>query len=63
MEVVLHEGRKHIVRRLLDAVGYPVLSLVRTAGRSGAARPTPSRASWRALSKDEVAALYKAAGL
>ena len=31
VEVVLHEGRKHIVRRLLDAVGYPVEQLVRTA--------------------------------
>jgi 23S rRNA pseudouridine2605 synthase len=31
VEVVLHEGRKHIVRRLLDAVGHPVQRLVRTA--------------------------------
>jgi 23S rRNA pseudouridine2605 synthase len=31
VEVVLHEGRKHIVRRLLAAVGHPVQRLVRTA--------------------------------
>jgi 23S rRNA pseudouridine2605 synthase len=31
VEVVLHEGRNHIVRRLLDAVGHPVERLVRTA--------------------------------
>jgi 23S rRNA pseudouridine2605 synthase len=31
VEIVLHEGRKHIVRRLLDAVGHPVQRLVRTA--------------------------------
>lgn len=31
VEVVLHEGRKHLVRRLLDAVGHPVKRLVRTA--------------------------------
>lgn len=31
VEIVLHEGRKHIVRRLLDAVGHPVRRLVRTA--------------------------------
>ncbi len=31
VEVVLHEGRKHIVRRLLAAVGHPVNRLVRTA--------------------------------
>ncbi|MGH3342625.1 MAG: pseudouridine synthase [Carbonactinosporaceae bacterium] len=30
VEVVLHEGRKHIVRRLLDAAGHPVRRLVRT---------------------------------
>ncbi|MCX9193173.1 rRNA pseudouridine synthase [Carbonactinospora thermoautotrophica] len=29
VEVVLHEGRKHIVRRLLEAVGHPVKRLVR----------------------------------
>ena len=29
VEVVLHEGRKHIVRRMLDAVGHPVETLVR----------------------------------
>ena len=30
VEVVLHEGRKHIVRRLLAEVGHPVTRLVRT---------------------------------
>jgi 23S rRNA pseudouridine2605 synthase len=31
VEVALHEGRKHIVRRLLAEVGHPVLRLVRTS--------------------------------
>jgi 23S rRNA pseudouridine2605 synthase len=31
LEVVLHEGRKHIVRRLLAHVGHPVQRLARTA--------------------------------
>jgi 23S rRNA pseudouridine2605 synthase len=31
VEVVLHEGRKHVVRRLLGAMGYPVSRLIRTA--------------------------------
>lgn len=30
VEVVLHEGRNHIVRRLLASVGHPVLRLSRT---------------------------------
>jgi 23S rRNA pseudouridine2605 synthase len=31
VELVLHEGRNHLVRRLLDAVDHPVSRLVRTA--------------------------------
>jgi 23S rRNA pseudouridine2605 synthase len=62
VEIVLHEGRKHIVRRLLAEVGHPVLSLVRTQVgpvRLGDTKP----GKWRALTATEVAALYKAAGL
>ncbi|GLZ42949.1 pseudouridine synthase [Actinokineospora sp. NBRC 105648] len=62
VEVVLHEGRKHIVRRLLDAVGHPVISLVRTQigeVRLGNQRP----GSMRALSRPEVGGLYTAVGL
>jgi 23S rRNA pseudouridine2605 synthase len=62
VEVVLHEGRKHIVRRMLAEVGHPVQSLVRTQVgpvRLGDTKP----GKFRALSSTEVAALYKAAGL
>ena len=31
LELVIHEGRNHIVRRLLDEVGHPVRRLTRTA--------------------------------
>lgn len=31
MELTLHEGRKHIVRRLMEEVGHPVQRLVRTS--------------------------------
>jgi 23S rRNA pseudouridine2605 synthase len=30
-EVTIHEGKKHVVRRLLEEVGHPVSRLVRTA--------------------------------
>jgi 23S rRNA pseudouridine2605 synthase len=62
IEVVLHEGRKHIVRRLLASVGHPVQRLVRTAigpVRLGEQRP----GSLRALSRAEIGALYQAVGL
>ncbi len=62
VEVVLHEGRKHIVRRMLAEVGHPVISLVRTEVgpiRLGDTKP----GKWRSLNATEVAALYKAAGL
>lgn len=62
VEVVLHEGRKHIVRRLLEAVDKPVQRLVRTAigdVRLGDQRP----GSLRKLGRDEVASLYRAVDL
>ncbi|WP_305783719.1 MULTISPECIES: pseudouridine synthase [Micromonosporaceae] len=61
IEVVLHEGRKHIVRRMLDEVGHPVLRLIRTAVgpiRLGDMRP----GGFRHLSQAEVGALFKAVG-
>ena len=62
VEVVLHEGRKHIVRRMLDEVGYPVEVLARTqVGPIRLAELRPGK--YRALSAEEVAQLYRAAGL
>ena len=62
VEIVLHEGRKHIVRRLLAEVGHPVDRLVRTAVgdiRLGNQRP----GTMRALTRDEVGSLFRAVGL
>jgi 23S rRNA pseudouridine2605 synthase len=62
LKVTLHEGRKHIVRRMLDAVGFPVQALVRTdigTVTLGDQRP----GSIRALTRKEVGELYQAVGL
>jgi 23S rRNA pseudouridine2605 synthase len=61
IEIVLHEGRKHIVRRMMDAVGHPVLRLIRTAVgpiRLGDMRP----GGFRRLNNAEIAALFKTVG-
>ncbi len=62
VELVIHEGRNRIVRRLLDHVGHPVRTLSRTAIgpvrlgnlRSGAVRD---------LTSDELGALLDSVGL
>ncbi|HSJ59919.1 MAG TPA: pseudouridine synthase [Jiangellaceae bacterium] len=62
LELVLHEGRKHVVRRLLDSVGYPVERLVRTD--LGPIKLGDLRVgNTRRLTPDEVGALYRAVGL
>jgi 23S rRNA pseudouridine2605 synthase len=61
VEIVLHEGRKHIVRRMMEAVGHPVTRLIRTAVgpiRLGDMRP----GGFRHLSNAEIGALFKAVG-
>ena len=62
VELVIHEGRKHVVRRLLDEVGHPVQRLVRTAiGDVALGNQRPGRI--RALNHAEVGSLYRAVGL
>lgn len=62
VKIVLHEGRKHIVRRLLEQVGHPVESLVRT--RFGSVALGDQRAgTFRKLNRKEVSDLYEAVGL
>ncbi len=60
VEVVLHEGRKHIVRRLLAEVGHPVSRLVRTRiGPVGLGGQRP--ATLRPLTRSELADLHREA--
>jgi len=59
IELVLHEGRKHIVRRLMDAVGHPVSRLIRT--QIGPIRlGDPRSGRTRRLANSEIAGLFKA---
>ena len=58
IELVLHEGRKHIVRRALAEVGHPVQQLVRTA--VGGVHLGPQKpGKIRALTRDELAGLFR----
>ena len=62
VELVIHEGRNRIVRRLLDHVGHPVKRLTRTA-----IGPVQLRnlgvGELRELTPDELGALLDAAEL
>ncbi len=60
VELTLHEGRKHIVRRMLDHLGHPVNRLIRVkVGPVSLGDLRPGR--WRHLTRPEVAALFAAA--
>jgi pseudouridine synthase len=62
LEITLHEGRKHIVRRMLAEVGHPVSRLLRTTVgpiKLGSLRPGATRD----LTTKEIGELYAAVGL
>jgi 23S rRNA pseudouridine2605 synthase len=60
IRLVIHEGRNRQVRRMCEAVGHPVLRLVRT--RIGPLRdPALAPGEWRTLTQDEVRSLERAA--
>jgi 23S rRNA pseudouridine2605 synthase len=62
VEIVIHEGRNRIVRRMFEAVGAPVTALVRT--RIGPIHLGQQRpGTIRKLSGPELRSLYTAAGL
>lgn len=62
VEVVLHEGRKHIVRRLMAEVGFPVNRLVRTHfGPVALGDQRPGKV--RGLTRQEIGALYSAVNM
>ncbi|WP_338891900.1 pseudouridine synthase [Rhodococcus sovatensis] len=62
VKVTLHEGRKHIVRRLFEQVGYPVGRLVRTdVGNVALGDQRPG--TLRVLGRGEIGKLYESVGL
>jgi 23S rRNA pseudouridine2605 synthase len=59
VELILHEGRKHQVKRMLEAVGHPVRRLHRPA-YAGLTLAGLREGEWRELTADEVEALRAA---
>ena len=60
IKLVIHEGRNRQVRRMCDAVGHPVIRLVRT--RIGPIRDQQlAPGEWRPLTGDEIRGLERAA--
>ena len=59
IEIVIHEGRNHVVRRLLDELGFPVETLIRTGFGPIELRSLKS-GGLRTLSREEITALYDA---
>lgn len=61
LRITIHEGRNRQIRRMCEAVGHPVIRLVRTRiGPIVDRRLKPGE--WRELSRDEVRSLEVAVG-
>ena len=61
IELTLHEGRKHQVKRMCEAVGHPVRRLHRSRYAGLDVRDL-APGEWRSLTRDEVDALRKLVG-
>lgn len=59
IELIIHEGRYHIIRRLLEAVGLDVLRLIRTSFGPISLGETPE-GRWRYLNATEIENLQTA---
>jgi len=62
IEVTIHEGRYHIIRRLMEAVDVHVLRLIRTKFGPISLGDTPE-GRWRDLNSGELVSLQKALNL
>ena len=61
LELTIHEGRKHQVKRMLEAVGHPVRRLHRSC-YAGLTLGKLAPGEWRELTPDEVAKLRAPGG-
>lgn len=62
LKIILREGKKHQVRRMTSAIGFPTLRLVRVAiGSVGLGSLQPGE--WRKLTEQEARQIYQMAGL
>jgi len=62
LKVEIHEGRKREIRKLFEAVGYPVVGLVRV-DFAGLTLEGLKKGEWRHLSKPEIRRLKRLVGL
>ena len=62
VEITIHEGRYHIIRRLMEAVGVEVLRLIRTNFGPISLGDTPE-GRWRDLNEQELLNIQKALDL
>jgi 23S rRNA pseudouridine2605 synthase len=62
VQLVVHEGRKHQVKRMLEAVGHPVRRLHRS-DYAGLDLDGIKPGEWRELTREEVVALRRLTGL
>jgi 23S rRNA pseudouridine2605 synthase len=62
IELTIHEGRKHQVKRMCEAVGHPVRRLHRS-GYAGLDVRSLEPGQWRNLTRSEVARLRELVGL
>jgi 23S rRNA pseudouridine2605 synthase len=58
VELAVHEGRKHQVKRMLEAVGHPVRALHRSV-YAGLGADELAPGEWRELTLEEVDALWR----
>ena len=62
VQIVIHEGRNRIIRRIFEAVGYPVLRLRRTRIGPLQLGPIP-RGAWRDLTPGELSQIMEVVGM